>query len=152
MKIKFLLLIGLLFGVVATNAQEIKQDTIKVNNLLEEVVIVASRKPTKITDIPSTVWVVPQQKSQNLVATGVPIKEMLGQLVPSIDLGSQGRTNFGQNMRGRAMLVMIDGISLNSLRGVSRQLDAIDPFNIERIEILSGASSIYGGNATGGNY
>lgn len=75
---------------------------------------------------------------------------MLGQLVPSMDIGSQGRTNFGQNMRGRAMLVMIDGVSLNSLRGVSRQLDAIDPFHIERIEVLSGASSIYGGNATGG--
>jgi iron complex outermembrane receptor protein len=45
---------------------------------------------------------------------------------------------------------MIDGVSLNSIRTISRQLDAIDPFNIERIEVLSGASSIYGGNATGG--
>jgi iron complex outermembrane receptor protein len=45
---------------------------------------------------------------------------------------------------------MIDGVSLNSIRAISRQLDAIDPFNIERIEVLSGASSIYGGNATGG--
>lgn len=131
------------------NAQEVKIDTTKTTSL-DEVVIVASRKPTKITDIPSTVWVIPQQKLQNLIATGVPIKEMLGQLVPSMDVGSQGRTNFGQNMRGRAMLVMIDGVSLNSLRGVSRQLDAIDPFNIKRVEVLSGASSIYGGNATGG--
>ncbi len=52
-------------------------------------------------------------------------------------------------MRGRSALVMIDGVSLNSIRAISRQLDAIDPFNIERIEVLSGASSIYGGNATG---
>ena len=31
-----------------------------------------------------------------------------------------------------------------------RQFDAIDPFNIERIEVLSGASAVYGGDATGG--
>ncbi len=67
-----------------------------------------------------------------------------------MDIGPQGRTNYGQNMRGRSALVMIDGVSLNSIRTISRQLDAIDPFNIERIEVLSGASSIYGGNATGG--
>ncbi|MCB4235718.1 TonB-dependent receptor plug domain-containing protein [Kaistella anthropi] len=45
---------------------------------------------------------------------------------------------------------MIDGVTINSLRGVSRELESIDPFNIEKIEVLSGASSIYGGNATGG--
>lgn len=126
-----------------------KKDSVKTNKL-EELVIVASRKPTKISDIPGTVWVIPEQKLKTLVSTGIPIKEMLGQLIPSMDTGAQGRTNFGQNMRGRAMLVMINGVSLNSLRGVSRQLDAIDPFNIKQIEVLSGASSIYGGNASGG--
>ncbi len=140
----------LLFGGYLTSAQETNNKNTDKTERLEEVVIVASRKPTKISDIPGTVWIVPKQKLKTLIATGVPIKEMLGQLIPSMDAGSQGRTNFGQNMRGRAMLVMIDGVSLNSLRGVSRQLDAIDPFNIERIEVLSGASSIYGGNATGG--
>ncbi|MCV5264136.1 TonB-dependent receptor plug domain-containing protein, partial [Escherichia coli] len=64
--------------------------------------------------------------------------------------GTGGRTNYGQNLRGRAMLVMIDGVSLQSSRPISRQLDAIDPFNIERIEVLSGATSIYGAGATGG--
>lgn len=45
---------------------------------------------------------------------------------------------------------MIDGVSLNSSRGISRQFDSIDPFNIERIEVMSGASAVYGGGATGG--
>ncbi len=35
-------------------------------------------------------------------------------------------------------------------QATSRQLDAINPFNIERIEVLSGASAVYGGDATGG--
>lgn len=140
----------LMMGVLSVlRAQDLASDTIKADDL-DEVVVVASRKPTRIAEIPGTVWVVPKVKLKEFVASGIPIKEMLGQLVPSMDIGAQGRTNFGQNMRGRAMLVMIDGVSLNSLRGVSRQLDAIDPFHIERIEVLSGASSIYGGNATGG--
>lgn len=117
---------------------------------IEDVVIVASRKPTKISEIPGTVWVVQKEKIQEQAKSGVPIKEMLSILIPSMDIGPQGRTNYGQNMRGRSALVMIDGVSLNSIRAISRQLDAIDPFNIERIEVLSGASSIYGGNATGG--
>lgn len=117
---------------------------------IDDVVIVASRKPTKISEIPGTVWVVQKEKIQEQAKSGVPIKEMLSILIPSMDIGPQGRTNYGQNMRGRSALVMIDGVSLNSIRAISRQLDAIDPFNIERIEVLSGASSIYGGNATGG--
>lgn len=117
---------------------------------IEDVVIVASRKPTKVSEIPGTVWVVQKEKIQEQVKSGVPIKEMLSILIPSMDIGPQGRTNYGQNMRGRSALIMIDGVSLNSIRTISRQLDAIDPFNIERIEVLSGASSIYGGNATGG--
>lgn len=117
---------------------------------IEDVVIVASRKPTKISEIPGTVWVVQKEKIQEQAKNGVPIKEMLSILIPSMDIGPQGRTNYGQNMRGRSALVMIDGVSLNSIRAISRQLDAIDVFNIERIEVLSGASSIYGGNATGG--
>ncbi|MDR0195765.1 MAG: TonB-dependent siderophore receptor [Myroides sp.] len=121
-----------------------------INNALEDIVIVANRKPTKISDIPGTVWVIQPQQIQQQYKNGVPLKEMLAILVPGLDVGNQGRSNYGQNMRGRSMLVMIDGVSLNSLRSISRQLDAIDPFNIAKIEVLSGASSIYGGNATGG--
>jgi iron complex outermembrane receptor protein len=39
---------------------------------------------------------------------------------------------------------------MNGSRGLSRQFDSIDPFNIERIEILSGATALYGGGSTGG--
>jgi iron complex outermembrane receptor protein len=47
-------------------------------------------------------------------------------------------------------MVMVDGVRLNSSRSDSRQLDSIDPFNIDRIEVISGATSLYGGGSTGG--
>ncbi|MCW3464233.1 TonB-dependent receptor [Chitinophaga nivalis] len=117
---------------------------------LRDVVVVSSRTPQQISNIPGTVWVIDSTRLQSQIKAGVTFKEALGILIPGIDLGGQGRTNTGQNLRGREVLVMIDGVSLNSTRGVSRQFDAIDPFNIEKIEVLSGASAIYGGGASGG--
>lgn len=119
-------------------------------NDMDEVVVVSSRKPSKISEIPGTVWVVDNARLQEQIKGGVSFKEALAQLIPGLDVGGEGRSSFGQNLRGRNVLIMIDGVSLNSTRNASRQLDAIDPFNIERIEVLSGASAIYGGGATGG--
>ncbi|NQY70413.1 MAG: TonB-dependent receptor [Halomonas sp.] len=116
----------------------------------ETMVVVGSRTPKSISEIPGAVWVVDQQQLETQIATGADLKTALGRLVPGLDLAPQGRTNYGQNMRGRSVQVLIDGVSLNSSRGLSRQFDAIDPFNIERVEVLSGASSLYGGGATGG--
>lgn len=117
---------------------------------LGAVTVVSSRAPRAIDETPNTVWVIGSDEIEQQARAGIPLKEMLGQLVPSLDLGGQMRTNFGQNLRGRPAQVMIDGISLNGSRTLSRQFDSIDPFNIERIEVLSGATAIYGGNATGG--
>ncbi|UVE16888.1 TonB-dependent receptor [Pseudomonas sp. LS44] len=117
---------------------------------IDRQVVIGSRAPTSISELPGTVWVIDQQQLAEQTRGGVPFKEALGQLIPGLDIGPQGRTNYGQNMRGRSALVMIDGVSLNSSRGISRQFDSIDPFNIQRIEVLSGASAVYGGGATGG--
>lgn len=117
----------------------------------DTMVVVGSRTPTQISQIPGAVWVVEEQEIQQQVHSGQSLKSALGKLIPGFDFGSStNRTNFAQNFRGRDALVMIDGVSLNSSRSLSRQFDSIDPFNISRIEVLSGASSLYGGGATGG--
>ncbi|TFH86178.1 TonB-dependent receptor [Billgrantia azerbaijanica] len=125
-----------------------------LSSLAEEVqetmVVVGSRTPTQISQIPGAVWVIDKEQLQQQIESGADLKTALGKLVPGLDFAPQGRTNYGQNLRGRSVQVLIDGISLNSSRGLSRQFDAIDPFNIERIEVLSGASSLYGGGALGG--
>ena len=122
---------------------------LKATNTMDEVECFFS-KPSKISEIPGTVWIIDNARLQEQIKGGISLKEALGKLIPSLDAGAEGRTNSGQNLRGRNVLVMIDGVSLNSTRGAARQFDSVDPFNIERIEVLSGASSIYGGGATGG--
>lgn len=138
-------------GADARPAEPARADgTIAAPVRLAPVAVVASRTPRAIDELSNTVWIIEREAIEQQARAGVPLKELLGQLVPGLDLGGQMRTNFGQNLRGRAAQVMIDGISLNGSRVLSRQFDAIHPFNIERIEVLSGATALYGGNATGG--
>jgi len=116
----------------------------------ETLVVAASRANHSITDMAQTTWVIEQAEIEQQVQGGKELKEVLAQLIPGMDVSSQGRTNYGMNMRGRSMMVMVDGVRLNSSRSDSRQLDSIDPFNIARIEVISGATSLYGGGSTGG--
>jgi len=149
MKKRYALSILLLATLASNTSAQNPQDSLKTKDI-NEVIMVSSRSPKQISDIPGTVWVIGQKELQNQIRGGAGLKEVLGNMIPGFDFGNQGRTNYAQNMRGRNVLVMINGISINSTRATSRQFDAIDPFNIERIEVLSGASSIYGGDSTGG--
>lgn len=137
--------------VVGTSAvaQEAGQSDAATN--LEAIVVTGSRSAQQISEIPRTIYVVESDEIQAEARSGKTLQQILGETIPSFDPASEGaRTSFGQNLRGRPPLILIDGVSMNSARSLSRQFDAIDPFNIERVEVLSGATAIYGGNATGG--
>ncbi|MBH2730007.1 TonB-dependent siderophore receptor [Serratia marcescens] len=116
----------------------------------EQLVVSASRSHRSAAEMTQTTWIIESQEIEQQVQGGKEIKDMLAQLIPGMDVSGQGRTNYGMNMRGRSMMVMIDGVRLNSSRSDSRQLDSIDPFNIDHIEVISGATSLYGGGSTGG--
>ncbi|MGK3126973.1 TonB-dependent siderophore receptor [Candidatus Pantoea formicae] len=116
----------------------------------EQMVVSASRSHRSVAEMAQTTWIIEQAEIEQQVQGGKELKEVLAQLIPGMDVSSQGRTNYGMNMRGRSMMVMVDGVRLNSSRSDSRQLDSIDPFNIDHIEVISGATSLYGGGSTGG--
>ncbi len=116
----------------------------------DSIIVSANRTHRTVAEMAQTTWVIEGQEIEQQVQGGKEFKDVLAQLIPGIDVSSQGRTNYGMNMRGRAIVVLIDGVRLNSSRTDSRQLDAIDPFNIEHIEVISGATSLYGGGSTGG--
>ncbi|HAS8175023.1 TPA: TonB-dependent receptor [Vibrio vulnificus] len=116
----------------------------------DKMVVVSSRTPKAISDIPGTVWYIESDKIEQEYRGGKTLGDILASAIPSLDVSSGARTNLGQNLRGRKMLVMIDGVSLQSSRSISRHLDSIDPFNVDRIEVLSGSTSIYGAGASGG--
>ena len=103
-----------------------------------------------IAEIAGTVQTIEKQQIEQQATAGRKIADILAQLVPSLGVSSGTTTNYGQTMRGRDVMIMIDGVSQNGSRDVARQLNSISPGMIERIEVLSGATSIYGSGSTGG--
>lgn len=135
---------------VASVGMAFSAPALAVTEKQDKMVVVSSRTPKAISDIPGTVWFIDEEQIALEYRGGKTLGDILAATIPSLDVGSGARTNYGQNLRGRKMLVMIDGVSLQSSRPISRALDSIDPFNIARIEVLSGATSVYGAGATGG--
>lgn len=88
----------------------------------EQLVVSASRSHRSAAEMAQTTWIIESQEIEQQVQGGKEIKDMLAQLIPGMDVSGQGRTNYGMNMRGRSMMVMIDGVRLNSSRSDSRQL------------------------------
>lgn len=117
---------------------------------LSPIVVTATRSEKSIANIAGTVYSIDQAEIEKQVNAGKNIAEILGQLVPSLTPNSGTTSNYGMTMRGRVVQYMIDGVPQTGSRDGSRQLNSISPAMIERIEVVSGASSIYGSGATGG--
>lgn len=115
-----------------------------------EIIVSASRSNRTVAEMAQTTWVIENAELEQQIQGGKELKDALAQLIPGLDVSSQSRTNYGMNMRGRPLVVLIDGVRLNSSRSDSRQLDSVDPFNIDHIEVISGATALYGGGSTGG--
>lgn len=117
---------------------------------LSEVVVSATREEASIATIPGSVTVVTRETIEREARSGKNLGDILGERVPGLAPGSDTISNFGQTLRGRNVSVLIDGVPQNTTRNVSRNLATIDPAAIERIEVVRGATAIYGDSATGG--
>lgn len=125
-------------------------DSLQTKNV-DEVVLTASRKKESIKEIPGSVTIVSRKQIQSQLTVNSDITNILQYTVPSLATSSGMTTNSGQTLRGRQVLVLIDGIPQSTpLRNGSRDIRSIDPSVIERIEVIKGASSIYGNGADGG--
>ncbi|MFC3160109.1 TonB-dependent receptor plug domain-containing protein [Chryseobacterium arachidis] len=144
---KIILSVAIL-ATITTFAQQ--QDSVQVKEV-DEIVLTASRKKESIKEIPSSVTIVGQKQIQSQLTVNSDITSILQYTVPSLATSSGQTSNTGQTLRGRQVLVLIDGIPQSTpLRNGARDLRVIDPSVIERIEVIKGASSIYGNGADGG--
>ena len=118
---------------------------------VEEVILTASRKKENIKEVPSSVTIVGEKQIQSQLSVNADITSILQYTVPSLATSTGQTSNTGQTLRGRQVLVLIDGVPQSTpLRNGARDIRSIDPSAIERIEVIKGASSIYGNGADGG--
>ena len=118
---------------------------------LEEVVITANRIEEKKTDAVANVTIIDQKKLQQFIKIAPDMSHLIGMIEPAMALSTNTTNNRYQNLRGRALLVLIDGIPQSTpLRSTDRDIRSIDPAAVERIEIVKGSTAIYGNGAIGG--
>ena len=133
-------------------AQQPKTHDIEKDTLgLEEVVITANRIEEKKTDAVANVTIIDQKKLQHFIKIAPDMSHLIGMIEPAMALSTNTTNNRYQNLRGRALLVLIDGIPQSTpLRSTDRDIRSIDPAAVERIEIVKGSTAIYGNGAIGG--
>jgi iron complex outermembrane receptor protein len=118
---------------------------------LDTVTVTATRADRPLSDVPQTVRVVERAEIEEQLQLTNSAAAVLAKLIPGYTLPTQTISSASETFRGRDLLVMIDGVPMNTpLRDVSRILPMIDLNTVERIEVVAGASSLYGSGATGG--
>ncbi len=136
-------------------SQNIEKSSIKDSlNILEEVIVSATKKKSSLLNIPYSV---------NIISAET-IQKFQFRTSPESLIGSTGiflqKTNHGggspfiRGLTGNQNLLLIDGIRLNNSTtrfGPNQYFNTIDVYDIEKIEAIRGTGSVqYGSDAMGG--
>ena len=120
-------------------------------SFLKEIIITSRKKEQLKEDFTSAVTVVNSKTIQDLQSVNNNASDILAATVPGLGMSSGSSSNWGQTLRGRQVLILVDGVSQSTpLRNGSVDMRTIDANVIERIEVIKGANSIYGNGAAGG--
>ncbi|WP_374515371.1 TonB-dependent receptor [Brevundimonas sp.] len=118
---------------------------------LDEIVVTAARTEQPRSAMPNTVEVIGSAEIAEQTALGASAVETVAALVPSFSPTRQKLSGFGESLRGRSPLYLVDGVPQSTpLRDDSRDGYTIDPFFIDRVEVIFGSNAIQGIGATGG--
>ncbi|MFP4674603.1 MAG: TonB-dependent receptor, partial [Opitutales bacterium] len=118
---------------------------------LDPMVIADTRTATPISETTRSVTTLDREMIEEQAELDLNLSNILGQTVPGMSPSTEAVSNFGQSLRGRNFLVLVDGVPQSTpLRDGFRDLNTIDPSAIERIEVVRGGSAAYGFGAAGG--
>lgn len=133
--------------------EEFESDSCNVEGFnLKEVVITGTRVPKLLKDSPVQTRLITSRDIERSQATN--IEELLQSEIPGVEfsfaMNQQVHLNFG-GFGGQSILFLVDGERLAGETLDDVDFSRIDMNNVERIEIVRGASgALYGSNAGGG--
>jgi iron complex outermembrane receptor protein len=115
-------------------------------------VVVGNRRPTPVSETPATVRAIPEEQLQREQPLARSVVDNL-QTLPGIAVNRLGLLTGSLNIRGltgERIGLLVDGERIPN-RQFGPSFSNIDPFRIERVEVLYGpGSSIYGADTFGG--
>ncbi|MBI1403329.1 MAG: TonB-dependent receptor [Porphyrobacter sp.] len=115
------------------------------------IVVTAARTSLPVTALPLTAEVIDRETLERQVQISGSVVDAVAALTPSFSPARQKLTGQGETLRGRSPLFAIDGIPQTApLRDGSRDGFTIDPFFIDRVELILGSNALQGIGGTGG--
>lgn len=116
-----------------------------------EIVITAARTTLPRSALPNTIQIIDEESLQQQAQLTGSAVDVVASMAPSFAPTREKLSGAGETLRGRSPLYLIDGVpQSNPLRDGSRDGYTIDPFFIERVEVIFGSNAIQGIGATGG--
>jgi len=126
-------------------------NSIENNEDIERIVVTGSRIIESIDEVPATITIINREEIEAQLKISSELQSLLSALVPGLAPNTGSSSNSTQTLRGRSPLVMIDGVPQSTpLRNGSLGIRTLDPNVLQRIEVIKGATSIYGNGAAGG--
>lgn len=119
------------------------------NSLGEIDIVSASRTNIDVNEVSANVTVIDKKQIQEQLTISNNASSVLANLIPSLQPGNYKLD--GKKMRGRAPLVLVDGVpQVSFLRPTGRGTYPIDFNAVEKVEVIQGANALNGVGAAGG--
>lgn len=126
-------------------------DTEQDDNPSSEIVVTAARSQLPASALPLTVDVIDSEALERQVLVSGSTVDAVSALLPSFSPTREKLSGAGESLRGRSPLYAINGIPQSTpVRDGSRDGYTIDPFFIDRVEVIYGSNALQGIGATGG--
>ena len=142
--------IGLLFICLNSFSQDVK-DSVKT---MGEVTVTATRQKELLQKVPYSTTVIQKSDLNRQVSRTLPeaLNGTVGVFIQKTNHG--GGSPFVRGLTGNQNLLLIDGIRLNNSIfrfGPNQYMTLVDPFAVEKIEVVKGSGSVqFGSDALGG--
>ncbi|OAN66704.1 TonB-dependent receptor [Sphingomonas sp. TDK1] len=135
----------------SAKAQDSRADEDALETAREDIVVTAARTKLPASALPLTVDVIDRETLSRQVAVSGSTVDAVSALLPSFSPTREKITGFGETLRGRSPLYAINGIPQTTpIRDGARDGYTIDPFFIDRVEVIYGSNALQGIGATGG--
>ena len=117
----------------------------------ESIVITGARTRLPATALPLTFDVLGGEELKQQLAVSGSVIEAVSARLPAFSPGREKLSGAGETLRGRSPLFAINGVPQSTpIRDGSRDGYTIDPFFIDRVEVIYGSNALQGIGATGG--
>ncbi len=115
------------------------------------IIVSAARTQLPASALPLTVDVIDRETLERQVLLSGSTVDAVSALLPSFSPTREKLSGAGESLRGRSPLYAINGIPQSTpVRDGSRDGYTIDPFFIDRVEVIYGSNALQGIGATGG--